>query len=1201
MRNIEKNFVIVVDIANADALKKELGDSADPDLYLQRVDRPVANKLQKLCGEHNASLSNKVSPFVIETSGSSQIITIARALVGSDENSIRFVPKGLEDPIQFYVGISCSSRGSDEEDFRGVAHAHALAGGAGPNEIYIEDEVAESLTASDMGELEVLLLGRHRLLENRDPTRIYQLRAIQQTGASGEVEGEIVRLSLVVIDILHSTSIKPLMGANQEERLANYENKVLKPFREYTATLAKQFGGNIVDQTGDSCFLSFPDPDPARLWTLEVLKEPYRIPAPAGYECPHIQYHLSIDTGKVMRNAEGTLQGSFVDRVHRLNDLSQEDQIILSPSVAFQIQDVLGDETSDGKVHRHNAVSLQGIVEDVEVWEYCPPGLEPRTPRKGKGQTQLKPAALAAVSAGEAIDTFAPAIERAAQRAKGKEAKISKDVSELTRVFAFERVQDGIRFLIDVKRATKDQTRGAVHYGLVMEKTEGLVEGSAAAEAVDVLPGSAYPGAIRVSGSARTHINDRNRRFKVRQIAGATVKLQDQVETVYDIVPKLRPGFQYAMKIAAVLLLVGLGFYFFNMIVRQPQERERALFVSLAPALDGQSWWFDVSPWFTPEMRRTFYKERGRGVNLADLKHHMLVSHEASDFYSKLKERWLPGSASPLTPKLIEIGNLMKADQGQYIRELGRPACYELIAQITKRSEISATDWHLIANLLTSLKPAPNDTNDPASLEQLKSIRSRFGKSSNDYDRALFAFKKAEELYIKEMRAKRQSAEGEIVDGLLGLCYSDAARLHYERRNEFLDVIQKLTQAETNLHSVTDSLLHVYVLALLGESMVRQSTMTQASDRSGVGNYDEDRIEEVFNRAMGRLGDCFPAIQLAGSPSPDDHLYAAVINQHRAHFYLEFWKLGKSERQAELAAATRQKTIDRVIAEGKDPETNSLPGPTEESEIYLDVCRQYIRCNLLKALAAHFSGNAHNAELALEKSIEKASNPEDWEYFAEASQWESFLPNFRQRFADYHIFVSGNLEAAKLELDGYLESAEKMKWNEPTDPRHNIYLSQTYRAAWIEAMLGNPELCAEMLKEIQIPQDKAPLELTVARAFSDGNVKEALRAIVVGQSQDTETVISRDDRQLLLLICEYVRKGIQSPDREELDQAYKFYAKPWQSNNIGNAYLNAIRNRANALRSELADQAMISSRLDNPSPTAELAGASMQATLRSND
>ncbi|MEM1294233.1 MAG: hypothetical protein AAGH89_02640 [Verrucomicrobiota bacterium] len=1195
MRNTDKNFVIVVDIANADALKKDLGDSADPDTYLQRVVRPAANKLQKLCGENNASLSNKVSPFVIETNGSSQIITIARALVGSEENSIRFVPKGLENPIQFYVGIACSSRGNDEDDFRGVAHAHALAGGAGPSEIYIEDEVAESLTASDMGELEVLLLGRHRLLEDRDPTRIYQLRAIQQTTGPGEEEGEIVRLSLVVIDILHSTSIKPLMGANQEERLANYENKVLKPFREYTLNLAKQFGGNVVDQTGDSCFLSFSDPDPARLWTLEVLKEPYRIPAPEGYECPHIQYHLSIDTGKVMRNAEGTLQGSFVDRVHRLNDLSQEDQIILSPSVAFQIQDVLGDETSDGKVHRHSSVSLQGIVEDVEVWEYCPPGLEPRTPRKGKGQTHLKPAALAAVSAGEEIDLFASAIERAAQRSKGKEAKISKDDSNTTRVFAFERVQDGIRFLIDVKRASKDQTRGAVHYGLVMEKTEGLVEGSSAAEAVDVLPGSAYPGAIRVSGSARTHINDRNRRFKVRQIAGATVKLQDQVETVYDIVPKLRPEFQYAMKAAAVLLLVGLGFYFFNLIVRQPQERQRALFVSLTPALDGQSWWFDVSPWFTPEMRRKFYKERGRGVNLTDLKRHMLVSHEASLFYAKMKERWLPSASSPLTPALEEIGELMKSGQ---LRGSGRPVCYKLIEQITKRSEITATDWHLIANLLTSLRPAPNDAADP---NQAEAIAKHFDDASNDYERALYAFDQAVSLYREDLRSKQRTAEGEIIDGLLGLCYSDAARLHYERRNEFPNAIQKLTRAETKLDSVTDSLLQVYVLALRGESMVRQSSMTQASNRSGSGSIDEGEIEEVFEDAMDRLTNCFPAVQLAGSPDPNDHLFAAVINQHRAHFYLEFWQLGKSERQAESAATTRLHTINQVIADGKDPETNQLPGPTDESEVYLDVCRQFIRCNLLKALAAHFSGNAHNAELALKSSIAKASNPEDWEYFADATQWESFLPNFHQRFADYHIFVSGDLQEAKKQLRGFLDLAEKNRWSEETDPRYKIYLSQKYREAWVEGMLGNHSESLNILEGIQIQEDKAPLELTVARAFANEDAQQALESIILGKSADQNVVIPRDERQLLLLICEYVRESVSSPKRKELDQAYAFFADPWKSNEIGDAYLNAIRNRANALRSELADQAALTSRLDNTSPAAELAETSAQATLRPND
>jgi len=62
----------------------------------------------------------------------------------------------------------------------------------------------------------------------------------------------------------------------------------------------------------------------------------------------------------------------------------------------------------------------------------------------------------------------------------------------------------------------------------------------------------------------------------------------------------------------------------------------------------------------------------------------------------------------------------------------------------------------------------------------------------------------------------------------------------------------------------------------------------------------------------------------------------------------------------------------------------------------------------LKALAAHFSGNAHNAERSLHDVIAYSSTPEAQKFLG--LELKDQLSNFYQRFADYHIFVSGDLE-----------------------------------------------------------------------------------------------------------------------------------------------------------------------------------------------
>ena len=251
-----KNFVVVIDIADAEILRNRRGRTKEADSYREQVILEVSEQLQKFCSaESKATLANRESPFVVEISEVKNLLNFSRILIGNGKSGLQVVPEGATEPINFYIGISTTAGRDNEDEFRGVPHADALAAKAGPNQIYIEEDVAESLASAEMGELEILFLGRQQLLKERKPTRIFELRSTQHVGQSQEDAGEIVRLSLVVIDILHSTDLKPLMGSSPEERLENYERQILVPFRAHTNALAKKYKGKIVDQTGDACFV----------------------------------------------------------------------------------------------------------------------------------------------------------------------------------------------------------------------------------------------------------------------------------------------------------------------------------------------------------------------------------------------------------------------------------------------------------------------------------------------------------------------------------------------------------------------------------------------------------------------------------------------------------------------------------------------------------------------------------------------------------------------------------------------------------------------------------------------------------------------------------------------------------------------------------------------------------------------------------
>lgn len=1173
-----KNFVVVIDIADAEILRKQSGKANVADSFREQAIKEVSEQLQKFCSaESKATLANRETPFVVEIAEARNLLNFARILIGNGKVSLQVIPEGATDPLKFYVGISTTAGRDNEDEFRGVPHADALAAKAGPNQIYIEEDVAESLATAEMGELEILFLGRQKLLKERKPTRIFQLRSTQHGGESDGDAGEIVRLSLVVIDILHSTDLKPLMGSSPEERLENYERKILVPFRSHIKTLAKKFNGTIVDQTGDACFLSFEDPHSARQWASEMLKPEYDIEVPEDYDYPQVRYHLSIDSGKVRRNASGRLQGSFVDRVHRLNDLSQDNQIILSPSVAHLIEDDLGDPKVYGKVFRHKSYSLKGIVKEVEVWEYCPPGIEPRLPRLGKGQNHLKPAALAAVSSGESIQRFADAIHEAVEEDHGKEAKLPKAEARTTRVFAFDRVEDGVGFVIDVYRATGGKCGGAVHFGLINDKEDSPPEGSAVSETLEFLPDPELTGAIRLSGAARTHVSEWNRRFKVEQMKGARVMIQDRSESVFEVMPRLRTRYRLAMLAAMILFLILTSFSLFDQAVRQPVQRSQALFVSLAPALDGQSWWFEVSPWFTPEMRKRIYEDRkGNKLEIEALKRHVLNSQTASQFYTNLEERWLADD-NTFTGKLKALEALMD-DPKSYYEDKGRNACYEIITNILeqKKKGLEATDWHLIANLLTSLKPSPGGSDSDSEFEsRFETAVTSFEGEDNDYDRAVFAFRTATELYRKEERRGRDNAR--ILAGLRGLCHSDWARLYYFRRKFNFCISPLIDAAEVLDHVPEYRFLHAYVLAFRGECKTL-SEFNSAAEESALVDKDPKSAVEDFNAAMELLKQCFEAVSFQErfierdlTLNSENHLLAAVINQFKAHHYLENWELQMSEERSAESIRIREE-IDIVKKLSTLEAYSAVDQESDAGGIYLEVCQEYIRCHLLQALAAHYSGNAYNADRALTKAIVMSTRAQEKRYLG-SSAWRESLPNFHERSADYHLFISGDLGRANAELGKAISYAEELGWDQSGHPKNRFYLGYQYRRLWAMKLISNHQSERQGEGAEEGVSGSALLYFQAASAFSkpDGMVTSLLEII---EERGDEETITRDDRQVLLFICEYLRLNRESLDdraNRKIDMVFDRLAAPWKNGPIDSvAYLDDIRNRAASLRERMS-------------------------------
>jgi len=1158
-----QRYSIVIEVVDSVGLERAFEHEPDgASLYREKVIRPVAAHLQSLCEEYDATLTNPATtPFIIEALHARQVLKITSALAGPDARVK--VPYPVSDKenapefLQFRVGVS-RNPGLGEDNFAAISCANALTGGAGPNQVYLEDDVAEDLLTAEAGEAEILFRGRHQLLEGQEPTYVFELRAGGPASPHESQKREIVRLTLVVIDIMHSTSLKPLMGKSQQERLENYNRKLLDPFRETVTRTADTYHGTVVDTAGDACFLSFDDPEHARKWVLEILQERNRIPAPKGYDYPVVKYHLSIDSGRVMRDAQGFLQGNYVDRVHRLNDLTHEDQIILSPPVATSMQGELADESVEGRITRHGPVKLQGIFGEVDIYEYCPPGVKPRTPRKGKGQVQLHPAFVATLSARNSIAPHQARLQKLAERFNGREAEAIH--SETARAYLFDSGIDAIRFLLEALRPLRAEARGGVHHGLMMEKS-GKLEGASITEAFK-LADAADPGAVWISTAARASIQHvYNPWFKLQKVEHARVELDGRNQAPHVAISKLAFGIKAVAAVAALVILSLLILWPLHLQREERANRERlelATMVSLAPGLQG-SWWFREMPWFTPANRLAFFAERDR-FTLDELRRMkaLLLEGQAGEFYADLSAK------------------LATLDTKPFSIPTSPESTYQQALEILKNESLTPADWHLLGNLFAQLRPAADIPDDAFQQHFAQWRQDHPGHSSpdlkalanaaNDYRRALFAFDKAREGY---QAAARDAADPRILQGLHYLVRADRAQLEFDIKHylrgaaKFDYVIDALEELHESTGTNGGELLRAYLMALCGESYVRLRFEKIDRDQSGA-QYAEQQAAQYFDEALRILNDDLGVDR-------DQHPYLAMVYQRKAHMDLEKWALAGTARYAQEAVRTRSELRER---ENADASADS-PGALRNR---VSARKEYYRCRLLLALADHFSGNAGNAQRILDDLVADAEFAAANDILEGRREWQSILVNTRLRRADFYIFLAtGKLEQAEAELQACLHDAEGAGFDQPESPYFDFYLLVNARMAWVAAIQGDEaqyERRMQLLESVEREPGRHSLAYRVATAFRDlDRVDQAFAQLVSEYAGKPQ--LTRDDRQVLLFLCAYL---LLEADRERAETeailaARQSFAEPWMdSRKVGSdAYLISLHNSAREVR-DLVDR-----------------------------
>jgi len=265
----------------------------------------------------------------------------------------------------------------------------------------IEPELLPKLTAEDLKELGVILVGhRRKLLEAIAALRAADIRASEDpqhvpSASTADATGERRQVTVLFADLAGYTAWGQQLDAEEVHAL-------LEQFFERADRAIQEHGGHIVRHIGDCVMAVFGAPvahdNDAERAARAALVIQAAIPEVSAHVGRPIGVHIGVAGGQVVASRTGsasyseyTVTGNAANLASRLTDAAEAGEILVS------------DETHGALAERFNCVDagtldIKGFAEPVRAWRLC--GLRPD--RRGgrpfvgrRGELRLLETALA--------------------------------------------------------------------------------------------------------------------------------------------------------------------------------------------------------------------------------------------------------------------------------------------------------------------------------------------------------------------------------------------------------------------------------------------------------------------------------------------------------------------------------------------------------------------------------------------------------------------------------------------------------------------------------------------------------------------------------------------------------------------------------------------------------------------------------------
>ncbi|MBN1853476.1 MAG: protein kinase [Pirellulales bacterium] len=664
-----------------------------------------------------------------------------------------------------------------------------------------------------------------------------------------------------------------------------------------------------------------------------------------------------------------------------------------------------------------------------------------------------------------------------------------------------KRPEDRYQLPSQVTEALAPFCEGSDLVGLVQQYQ---IEGDAS---IDVADTEALAGSTPRSGS------------KVQ--SRPVVKTQPMTGSTRPEIPRWwhKPAIRWIAGGLLCLALIATGsaiWWFWNpLVLATDQGPAAAEWIATLPGLSGVSW-FEESPWLFPEERvRILYALRRDSYESLEA---LSRQDDAEAFYRALRgiteNRHDPTIADARAEPFRSLTSPVHAKCRHVLADLdplaqdAEDTIRGLIRMLEHRPEEdrTAVEWHLLGVLLTNIHQ-PED--------------------------AVKALTTARQMYQRMM-----GKEGPpIVQGLLALCLTDLATVP----TKSVPAAELFRQAREILPSNAAPCFMAYMLGM--ESLARLNDPEE-------NDYE---IVQPLRQAMEWIDEH----QLS-----DNHPLRAYIHERHAHYYLETWHL--KEAKDEAGKASQMRDIFGRITKLRSEKSRTR---SETAEGYHFAQQAYFRDRQLQALAQHFLGVTGDVPLVQMggKTI-ATQNPAAYATFTELlgyiwqqsnwnltseqkAIWDSLVPNFRGRNADCQLFLMGQFQEAAESMYAAISFAEELNWANIPAKRYNLVFMHYKRA--IALSLARDHRGAAVARQMAenlvagIPPDNEDRYRIFARIAGVLDDEESTRAAklsaILGEEVSGLGPRRRDDRQLLLFVCQYLihmkkRGPEQGKNFENLDQ-----------------------------------------------------------------